>query len=114
MKNCNLRLLLLFLTSGLLTLSGCAREGPVTSAPSGIVTVDGSNYRLSSEPDGGMGVIMVREEAKDQDDVVIVGRIGGSVVPWVDGRAAFSIVDLSLKSCADVGSDNCPKPWDYC
>ena len=61
-----------------------------------------------------MGVIKVRQEAKDQTDVVIVGRIGGSENPWVDGRAAFSIVDPSLKSCAEVGLDNCPKPWDYC
>ena len=114
MKNGRLRILLFSLASGLLTLAGCARDGPVTSAPSEVVTVDGSKYRLGSEPLGGTGVIKLREEAKDQDDVVIVGRIGGSVVPWVAGRAAFSIVDLSLKSCAEIGSDDCPKPWDYC
>jgi hypothetical protein len=76
--------------------------------------VDGSKYLLDSEPEGAKGVIRVREEARDQEDVVIVGRIGGSETPWVEGRAAFSIVDPSLKSCAECGADDCPKPWDYC
>lgn len=115
MKNCNPNLLLLSLVSGLLALPGCSAESstaPSTSNPSS--AVDGSKYLLGSEPDGAVGVIKAREETKDQDDVVIVGRIGGSESPWVDGRAAFSIVDVSLKSCAEVGSDDCPKPWDYC
>ena len=33
---------------------------------------------------------------------------------WIDGRAAFSIVDESLKACSDIPGDECPKPWDYC
>lgn len=105
---------IVFLLSGLLTVSGCAKGDPAASVPSSSITVDGSKYLLDSEPPGGTGVIQVRQEAKDQDDVVIVGRIGGSAMPWIEGRAAFSIVDLSLKSCADCGSDDCPKPWDYC
>ena len=71
-------------------------------------------FLLTAEPEGATDVIKVREEAEDQDDVVIVGRIGGSENPWVDGRAAFSIVDSSLKSCLECGSVDCPKPWDYC
>jgi hypothetical protein len=43
-----------------------------------------------------------------------VGRIGGSENPWIEGRAAFSIVDNSLKACSDIPGDNCPRPWDYC
>ncbi len=77
-------------------------------------TVDGSKYLLTSEPDDGMGVIKVREGVKDKDDVVIVGRIGGSANPWIVGRAAFSIVDDSLKACSDIPGDKCEKPWDYC
>ena len=34
--------------------------------------------------------------------------------PWVEGRAAFSIVDNSLKACSDIPGDMCKKPWDYC
>ena len=32
--------------------------------------------------------------------------------PWVEGRAAFQLVDLSIKPCPD--DEGCPTPWDYC
>ena len=97
---------------GLVVVIGCSQESPTTTTQqvtNSSSAVDGLKYLLNSEPDGGTDVIKVREEAKDQDDVVIVGRIGGSENPWIEGRAAFSIVDPSLKPCAD----GCPKPWDY-
>ncbi len=56
----------------------------------------------------------VRETAKEGDEVVMVGRIGGDVKPWVEGRAAFWVIDPSLKSCKETEDDNCPTPWDYC
>ena len=104
------------LTTGiaLIVSIGCSKEADKASSTSKSASgIDGSKYLLSSEPDGATGVIKVRENAKDKDEVVIVGRIGGSDNPLIEGRAAFSIVDLSLKSCAEVGSDDCPKPWDY-
>ena len=69
---------------------------------------------LATEPAGAKDVIAVRESAANDDDVVIAGRIGGSANPWVDGLAAFSIVDFSLKACSDIPGDECEKPWDYC
>ena len=100
----------------LLVVVGCSQQTPTTvpSTTATTLTVDGSKYLLAAEPDDAVDVIKVREDAEDQDEVVIVGRIGGSENPWVDGRAAFSIVDPSLKSCAEYGSHDCPKPWDYC
>jgi len=102
---------------GLIIVIGCSQESPKTPAPqasNSASAVDGSKYLLNEEPDAAEDVIKVREAAKDGDDILIVGRIGGSEVPWVKGRAAFSIVDASLKSCDEVGSDGCPKPWDFC
>ena len=84
------------------------------ASPVGDVGVDGSQFLLASEPEGAVDVIKNREVASDGDDIVIVGRIGGSANPWIDGWAAFSIVDESLKACSDIEGDNCPKPWDYC
>src|SRR4051794_21107581 len=55
------------------------------------------------------GVIEVRKEAKDGDEVVVVGRVGGSTKPFVEGRASFLIVDPSLKP-----AQHCDCPWDYC
>lgn len=99
----------------LTVLSGCSKKVADLETP---VLYDGSKFVLSVEPSESQGVISVRETAKDKDDVVIVGRIGGSLTPWVDGRAAFQIVDSSLVACSDEKEDgevcSCKTPWDYC
>lgn len=109
-------LLCLSLLSGLSAFIGCSQDAvtttPATTAPK--PALDGTKYLLVTEPAGATGVTNVRQDAKDKDSVVIVGRIGGSENPWVAGLAAFSIVDPSLKSCIDVGCDECDKPWDFC
>ncbi len=94
-------------------LVGCSGDDPPSSEPVQHA-VDGSKYLLDDEPEGALDVIKVRETAADGDEVVMVGRIGGSSNPWIEGRAAFSIVDGSLKACSDIPGDECPKPWDYC
>ena len=65
--------------------AGAPQDGP-----------DGDHYLLAVEPEGAKGVIQWRQDAADKQSVVVVGRIGGSESPWVEGRAAFSIVDPSL------------------
>jgi hypothetical protein len=37
-----------------------------------------------------------------------------AVDPWVEGRAAFSIVDQTLIPCSERPGDSCTTPWDYC
>jgi hypothetical protein len=69
---------------------------------------------LNQSPADAQEVIQVHEDAKDGDEVTLVGRIGGSANPWNEGRAIFSIVDNSLKACSDIPGDTCNKPWDYC
>lgn len=96
---------------------GCSGESPApadSAPPVSGSAVDGSEYLLSEEPEGAEDVIQVREAAQDGDEVRIVGRIGGGENPWIDGRAAFTIVDGSLKACSDIPGDSCEKPWDYC
>ena len=83
-------------------------EAPV--APS----AEGEKYVLTSEPSEVQTVIDVRQSAKNNDEVVLVGKIGGSENPWIEGRAIFTLVDESLKSCDQIPGDNCPVPWDYC
>ncbi len=100
-----------------LAASGCTQNGAQlddTAGQSSTPSIDGSAYVLSTEPDGAEPVRAVREQSQDGDDVVLVGRIGGRANPWIEGRAAFSIVDPSLKACSDILGDACPKPWDYC
>ena len=99
-----------------LMLAGCGREAE-TSAPAAADSAQaakGAQYLLASEPAGAKPVIDARAAAKDNEEVVVVGRIGGSTDPWVENVAAFSIVDQSLKACSDIEGDGCPTPWDYC
>src|SRR5262245_48792516 len=91
--------------------AGCSQSPPpAATGPS----PDGAKYLLASEPAEAKPVKAVREAAKDGDEVVVVGRIGGSTSPWVEGRAGFLIVDPSFKPCNERADDACPTPWDYC
>ncbi|MDA0281783.1 MAG: hypothetical protein O3B13_14745 [Planctomycetota bacterium] len=103
--------------AGLALVVGCAQE-PATEPSSNTTpsapAIDGSRFLLKTEPADAATVIEAREQAQDGADVILVGRIGGSENPWVDGRAAFSIVDQTLKACSDIPGDECKKPWDYC
>lgn len=85
---------------------GCSKTE--TSVPS----AEGTAFRLVKEPDGAKGVKAARADAKPDQELTIVGRIGGDANPWVEGQAAFMVVDTALKPCAD--DEGCPTPWDYC
>ncbi len=101
----------------LLFAAGCSSDAPVAptaETPTDTPAIDGAQFLLDAEPEGSSGVIAVRETATDGDDIVIAGRIGGSVNPWIKRRAAFSIVDPSLRACTDIPGDECETPWDYC
>ena len=96
---------------GFVALAGCGGSGGSSKKTP---QVDVSKFLLAQEPAGAKGVKEIRESAKDQDEIAVIGRIGGMAIPWVDNVAAFSIVDPEMKSCSDMGDDHCPKPWDYC
>ena len=104
-------LVFLFLLAG----TGCdsRQSSPIETQPESLYLAS-SSYVLTSDPGGAISVIQARERADDGAEVVVIGRIGGSEVPWVRGRAAFSIVDPSIRSCDDIGSHECLKPWDFC
>src|SRR5262245_7488086 len=78
------------------------------------VAAEGDAYKLAEAPENAVDVAAARNEAKDQQDVVVVGRIGGRTNPWIKGAAAFSIVDRSLRPCNEIEGDTCKTPWDYC
>jgi hypothetical protein len=75
---------------------------------------EGRKFVLDQSPENPQEVIAARESVEDGEEVVILGRIGGSADPWIEGRAIFTLVDNSLKSCDQIPGDNCPVPWDYC
>ncbi len=94
-------------------LAGCGDAGtsPRTAAARAALP-DGLVVRGKAE---GTHVAAAKATARQGDEIVIVGRIGGSEEPFVAGRAVFTIVDPALKSCADMDDpDHCKTPWDYC
>ena len=97
---------------GLALAVGCSQQSGETATPG--PSANGLKYLLDQEPLEAKDVVGVRKTAKNGDAVVIVGRIGGSHNPWIENRAAFNIVDRSLKACSDIPGDSCPIPWDYC
>ena len=90
--------------------TGCGKSSPDATA-SGI----NRNVHLSQEPAGAVEVLDARDEAKDGEPIVLVGRLGGGLKPWIEGRAAFLLVDTRiLPSCADgehceAGCPDCSK-----
>jgi hypothetical protein len=69
----------------------------------------GKKYLMASEPGTTLSVIDLRKQAKDGDEVVVAGKIGGAHDPFISGRAGFLLVDSSLKP-----AEECDCPWDYC
>src|SRR5690606_34707296 len=64
----------------------------------------------STEPAGTVGVAAAKQAT--DESLTVVGRIGGSEKPFVDGIVAFTIVDEQVEPCSK--EENCPTPWDYC
>jgi hypothetical protein len=92
---------------------GCGQPGGAPTAPSTSATASvAPDVLLNEQPADAKPVADVREAAEDGVEVTILGRIGGSQNPWVDGRAAFTIVDPKVEYCQP--GEGCPTPWDYC
>jgi hypothetical protein len=107
-----MRLVLMFgllsLGSVLVGCGGGTNAPPAATGPS----AEGAKYVLTAEPADAKGVKELKAGAKDGDEIVIEGRIGGDEKPWIEGQAAFMVVDKSLNPCST--EENCPTPWDYC
>ena len=108
--------LMLAACGGVILVTGCSQETATSSSSTtdSSLRIDGTQFLLDKKPSGAADVLTVRADARDGEDVILTGRIGGSSNPWVEGRAAFSIVDDSLRACSDIPGDQCAKPWDYC
>ncbi len=92
---------------------GCADSGkPDADAATGRTSQSNANYLLADKPADAQGIGEARKSVTDEEDVTLVGRIGGSANPFVGGLAAFTIVDPQVKYCAP--DEGCPTPWDYC
>ncbi len=53
-------------------------------------------------------------DLRDEDLVGQTIAVRGTVKEFVDGFAAFVLVEDTLQSCDEIPGDSCPTPWDYC
>lgn len=94
---------------------GCGdAPAPTGTTPSAVSTDDAppsAEHLLTVAPENAANVADAREESEDDTEIALRGRVGGDEKPFVDGLAAFTIVDMKLKPCEE---DGCLTPWDYC
>lgn len=91
--------------------SATKQPNPTTKAEGPILP---PNFFLEKEPESAKSVEDVKASAKAGEKVTVRGRIGGSVSPFVEGRAVFTLMGSGLKACSDNPEDMCKVPWDYC
>lgn len=105
-------------SSGLLVLMlslvvGCSEaEKPAPTSSSTATSAPAASYLLTEKPTQAQGVGAARKNKDEVEEIVVEGRIGGSEKPFVDGIAAFTIVDPAVPHCS--ADEGCPTPWDYC
>jgi hypothetical protein len=89
----------------------CGGDEAASSSP----TTSGlpERFLLPAVPAGAQDVGTVWKDAQAGEEVVVRGVVGGSAKPFVEGLAAFTLVDPALKSCVGDGM-GCKTPWDYC
>lgn len=96
---------------------GCER-GPAASATKDAVRGNGAalpaGLFVATEPSGAAEVGAAKASASEGETIIVRGRIGGSASPFVEGRAVFTVADLSLPPCNANPDDACETPWDYC
>ena len=100
--------------------AGCDRGGDTQSNNNASSSAAASaeplpaNLVLSEAPANAKSVGDVVKDAKDGEEVVVAGKVGGRKEPFVAGRALMTVVDANQPSCKDIEGDSCPTPWDFC
>ena len=103
-----------------LAFTGCNGGGEgdgssITTPPPDTTDELPAGLVLDAAPEGAVEIAKVKASAKEGDEVVVRGQVGGSREPFVAGRAALTIADGDvLTSCDEMPADGCDAPWDYC
>lgn len=69
---------------------------------------------LVSAPEGAQSVTEAKVSAKEGEQIVLRGRIGGRKEPLTEGSPVFTMMDLSIPHCGENSDGACRTPWDYC
>jgi hypothetical protein len=96
------------------TGAGAPGSTPQAGAPAAGGEALPAGLMVAQAPADAKGVAEVRGAGEDGAEVVVRGRIAGSEEPFTSGRAQFQLVDMAIKSCAEMEGDACLTPWDMC
>jgi hypothetical protein len=102
--------LLLSITTALV---GCGGDSTPADDASAQTSPVAASWLLADMPAGAVPVLEAKQTAREGDQVVVRGRIGGRSDPLSHEVAVFVMMDPVLPSCRDRGGP-CKKPWDYC
>ncbi|MHC4710357.1 MAG: hypothetical protein ACYTA3_08015 [Planctomycetota bacterium] len=94
-------------------LVGCGGSSTPDDHASARTSPVATSWLLADMPAGAVPVLQAKQTAREGDQVVVRGRIGGRSDPLSHDVAVFVMMDPVLPSCRDRGGP-CKKPWDYC
>lgn len=105
----------IFLSSAFIFAS-CNSKDPAVEKAVSVGPSEAVSMIVERVPEGDAQLIHVlRETAKEGDQVTVSGKIMGNSKPFVEGRAAFILGDTEvLTSCDEMPDDHCETPWDAC
>lgn len=70
---------------------------------------------LKESPTTASNVGELKKSAKEGDEIVLRGQIGGQAKDvFNSSRATFMVADMKLKACNKLPGDTCETPWDFC
>ena len=102
----------------LAVVAGCDRTGTVSKNPDAAPPAAAlpAGLIVASAPADAKGVIELKGAAKDGDEVVIRGIVGGKEDPVAANQAMVTLLDTSATTCDKMGMDKdaCKTPWDAC
>jgi len=96
------------------TTTTSSTSSSATSPAAAATSILPASLFLTTAPADAKEVKAAKADAKVGDTITLHGRIGGSVNPFVDSRAVFTLMDMALPACNDNPDDHCTTPWDYC
>ncbi len=106
--------LVVLLTIASLAIIACGGQDDASTGGSDATATLPDTLFLSEAPDGIETIASLKASAKEGDEVVVRGIVGGNMEPIVAGRASASIMDAGIDNKCTSEEDHCMTPWDYC
>ena len=95
-----------------IALGGCGDSSTPPGADASTPTpAAGTSWLLREMPAAAIPVAEAKRTAREGDQVVVRGRIGGRRDPMTAEFAVFVMIDPAIPHC-EIGK--CKTPWDYC